>query len=76
MGKNAEIQIANPSKPAATLKELRAQMIKPEVVQIKSQTAKIKELINGDGDDLDVDYLEDLQDDGQENERGTDRDEH
>ena len=51
-------------------------MIKPEVVQIKSQTAKIKELINGDGDDLDVDYLEDLQDDGQENERGTDRDEH
>ena len=71
-----------PSKPAATLKELRAQMIKPEGAQMKGQTAKDKappdeglELVDGDGEDLDMDYLEDLEDDSQENEEGTDGDE-
>ena len=71
------------SKLAATLKEVRAQMVKPEGVQMNSQTAKGKappdeslELINGDGEDLNVDYLEDLEYDGQENEGGTDGDEH
>ena len=46
-------------------------MIKPEGVRIKGQTTKLKvlpdkgvELIDGDGKDLDVDYLEDLEDDG------------
>ena len=49
---------------------------------MKSQTAKDKappdeglELVDGDGEDLDVDYLEDLEDDSQENEEGTDGDE-
>ena len=70
------------SKPVATLKELRAQMIKPEGVRMKGQTANDKappdeglELVDGDGEDLDVDYLEDLEDDSQENEEGTDGDE-
>ena len=70
------------SKPAATLKELHAQMIKPEGVRMKGQTAKVKappdeglELVDGDGEDLDVDYLEDLEDNSQENEEGTDGDE-
>ena len=71
------------SKPAATLKELLAQMMKPEGVSMKGETAKNKvspdkglELLNGDGEDLDEDYLEDLKDDGQENERGNDGDKH
>ena len=70
------------SKPAATLKELRAQIIKPEGVQMKGQTAKDKappreglELVDGDGEDLDVDYIQDLEDDSQENKEGTDGDE-
>ena len=70
------------SKPAATLKELRAQMIKPEGLRMKGQTAKDKappdkglELVDGDGEDLDVDYLEDLEDNSQENEEDTDGDE-
>ena len=33
------------SKPAATLKELRARMIKPEGVRMKGQTAKDKALL-------------------------------
>ena len=59
------------SKSAATLKELCTQMIKPKGVQMKSQTEKGKatpdkdlELIDGDGEDLNVDYLEDFEDDG------------
>ena len=57
-----------PSKPAATLTELRAQMIKPEGVQMKGQTVKDQappgkglEFVDGDGEDLDVGYLEDLE---------------
>ena len=58
------------SKPPATLEEICAQMIKPECVRIKAQTTKHKvlpdegvELIDGDGEDLDMDYLEDLEGD-------------
>ena len=56
------------SKPAATLTELRAQMIKPGGAQMKGQTVKDKappakglEFVDGDGEDLDVGYLEDLE---------------
>ena len=56
------------SKPTATLTELRAQMIKPEGVQMKGQTVKDQappgkglEFVDGDGEDLDVGYLEDLE---------------
>ena len=56
------------SKPAATLTELRTQMIKPEGVQMKGQTVKDQappakglEFVDGDGEDLDVGYLEDLE---------------
>ena len=58
-------------KPAATLKELRVQMIKPEGERMKGQTAKDKPpsdeglgFIDGDGEDFDMDYLEDLEDNG------------
>ena len=71
------------SKPAATLTELHTQIIKPEGVQMKGQTSKDKatpdeglELISGDGEDLDMDYLKDLENDGQENKGGNDGDEH
>lgn len=47
-----------------------------ETVKGKVSPDKSLELINGDGEDLDVDYLEDLEDDVQENERVTDADEH
>lgn len=47
-----------------------------ETVKGKVSPDKSLELINGDGEDLDVDYLEDLEDNVQENERVTDADEH
>ena len=60
------------SKPVSTLKELRLQMIKPEGVLMKSSNNQVLpdqgfELFDGDEDDLDVDYDEELESEGDEN---------
>ena len=60
------------SKPVATSKELRIQMIKPEGVRMKGSNNQVSpdegfELFDGDGDDLDVHYDEDLEGKGDEN---------
>ena len=52
-------------KPASTLKRLRLQMIKPEGVQIKGSNNRVPldegfALFDGDGDNLDVDYDEEI----------------
>ena len=56
------------SKPVSTLKELRLQMIKPESIQMKGSNNQAPpdegfELFDSNGDDLDVDYDEELEGD-------------
>ena len=60
------------SKPVSTLKGLRLQMIKPAGVRMKGSNNQAPpdegfELFDGDRDDLDVDYVDELEGEGDEN---------